>query len=170
MKKLFFLFVILSLARTTYSQEFNQVVFDEKADKEVMKGWCNIEGLKTTVWAEIYELKYNSYNIDYSKFSELATALINTEILIILSSWCGDSKDWVPPFYKILDQISYDKSKIKVIALDRNFDSGNLGIRPFETLKVPTFIFYIGGEEIGRIIEKPLVSLEKDILKIHGIE
>lgn len=170
MKKLFFLIVISITLKTAYTQEFNQVVFDEKADKEVMKGWCNIEGLKNTVWAEIYDLKYNSYNIDYTNFVELSTALRNTEILIVLSSWCGDSKDWVPPFYKILDQISYDKSKIKVIALDRNFDSGDFGIRPFETIKVPTFIFYIAGEEIGRIIEKPLVSLEKDILKIHGIE
>ena len=32
--------------------------------------------------------------------------------------------------------------------------------------KVPTFIFYKNGIEIGRIIESPEKSIEKDFLKI----
>jgi hypothetical protein len=32
--------------------------------------------------------------------------------------------------------------------------------------KVPTFIFYKDGKEIGRYVEYARVSLEKDILKI----
>lgn len=169
MKKIICLLTIATIIKFSFGQTFNLVVFDEKAGKEVSKGWCNIEGIKKTVWSEIYDLKYNSYNIDYNNFAELANSLQNTEILIVLSTWCGDSKDWVPPFIKILDQISYDKTKLRILALDRNFDSGNEGIRPYDTQKVPTFIFYKSGKEIGRIIEKPEESLEKDILKIHGI-
>jgi len=32
--------------------------------------------------------------------------------------------------------------------------------------KIPTFIFIMNGKEIGRIIESPNESLEKDMLKI----
>ena len=32
--------------------------------------------------------------------------------------------------------------------------------------KIPTFIFFKHGQELGRIIEKPKVSLEHDMLEI----
>jgi len=41
------------------------------------------------------------------------------------------------------------------------FDIDNLDIK-----RVPTFIIYENGEEIGRIIETPKKSLEKDLEKI----
>jgi hypothetical protein len=35
--------------------------------------------------------------------------------------------------------------------------------------KIPTFIFFIDGEEIGRVIEHPITSLEEDILDIISV-
>jgi hypothetical protein len=36
----------------------------------------------------------------------------------------------------------------------------------FDITNVPTFIFYRNGKEINRIVESPVISLEKDMLSI----
>ena len=36
----------------------------------------------------------------------------------------------------------------------------------FGIINVPTFIFYRGGQELGRIVEYPIESLEADMVKI----
>jgi len=33
----------------------------------------------------------------------------------------------------------------------------------FNVSRVPTFVFYKKGEEVGRIIEKPVLSLENEL-------
>lgn len=169
MKSLLIIITVL-IHTSVYSQEFNKVVFDERVGKNIIKGWCDVNGLKETVWSDIFKLKYNAYTLDYTQFVSLQAALNSSEILIVLATWCGDSEDWVPPFIKILDEISFNKKNLRLIALDRNFDSGIIGIRPFDTQKVPTFIFYRDGVEVGRIIEKPKETLEVDILKIYGLK
>lgn len=149
-------------------QELNRVVFDERAQKDVMKGLCNEDGLKTTVWSDIYENTFSSYLPDMERIINLMPIMQGIDIVITLGTWCGDSKQHVPAFLRILKELNFDFSRLTMIALDRNFDSGEFGTRPYDTVKVPTFIFYSGGKEIGRIIETPDGTLEQHMLKILG--
>ena len=152
----------------THGQDFNRVVFDERAQKDVMKGMCDEEGLKTTVWSDIYDNTFTSYVPDMESIILLMHLMQSVEIVVTLGTWCGDSKQHVPAFMRILKELKFDFSKLTMIALDRNFDSGESGIRPYDTEKVPTFIFYSGGTELGRIIETPDETLELHMLKILG--
>ena len=36
----------------------------------------------------------------------------------------------------------------------------------FDLIRVPTFIFFKNGKEVGRFVERPRETLEKDMLKI----
>lgn len=162
--------VLLFVVGLVSGQSFNEVVFDEKAQKDVMKGACDIEGLQTTVWTDVYDAAYTQYQPDMEVVAKLISVMQNIEIIITLGSWCGDSKEQVPAFFKILDQLNFNMSKLTIIALDRNFDSGENGIRPYNTEKVPTFIFLSGSVELGRIIETPQQTLEKDMAVIFGVE
>ncbi len=168
MYKIIFLFIFSGYMAVSSAQEINSVVFDEKAQKDVMKGMCDRQGLQSTVWADIFENGYNSYQPDMELVLRIAPKLQGVEIVVTLGTWCGDSKEQVPAFFRILDEAGYDFSKLTLLALDRNFDSGEAGIRPYDTEKVPTFIFYSGGTELGRIIETPEGSLEKHMLTILG--
>jgi hypothetical protein len=159
---------MLSFMSTAFGQEINRVVFDERAQKEVLKGYCDREGLQSTVWVDLFEQEYTLYQPKMDLIFYFAAKLRETEIVITLGTWCGDSKEHVPAFFKILDVAGYDYAKLSMIALDRNFDSGEAGIRPYDTEKVPTFIFYSGGVELGRIIETPEESLEQHMLTIFG--
>jgi len=36
-----------------------------------------------------------------------------------MGSWCGDSQEQVPKFYKIISLLNFDENKIQLIAVDR---------------------------------------------------
>ena len=90
------------------------------------------------------------------------------EIVIVMGSWCGDSKEQVPRFYKIMDSFDFPESNIRLLCVDKKKTAQNYEeeISDYNISFVPTFIFFRDGKELGRIIETPVESLEKDWLKI----
>jgi hypothetical protein len=90
----------------------------------------------------------------------------DVEIICILGTWCSDSKREVPRMIRILQAKNIPPEKLKMIGVDRSKrDPDGLSQR-YNIERVPTFVFLRGGKEIGRIVESPLASLEKDMLGI----
>ncbi len=87
-----------------------------------------------------------------------------------MGTWCKDSKREVPRFYKILENAKFQKNKISLIGVDstkENYKKSPTGEeKGLNIIRVPTFIFYKNGIDVNRIIEYPIESLEKDLLKI----
>ena len=111
--------------------------------------------------------EYNSYSIDIEALQTINPELIpELEVVIILGTWCSDSRREVPRFIKITDFMNLKSTQIEVVAVDRNKEADKIPIVKMNIEFVPTFIFYYEGEEIGRIIESPKETLEKDILSI----
>ena len=104
--------------------------------------------------------KYNSSTLlDLSMFHDV-------EIYILFGTWCHDSKREVPRFLRLLNDTRIQEDQINLIGL--NFmknDSLNRGTK-FKIKKTPTFIILRNQVEIGRIVERPEISLEADLLKI----
>ncbi|MCP5102997.1 MAG: hypothetical protein GY950_06450 [bacterium] len=118
-------------------------------------------------WKDIYR----EFTVDEGMVETLAAKTgDNLKIVVYLAFWCGDSKDNVPPFVKIVDKINEATGKnlpVDYFTVERK---PNKDVKCFvEELKVervPTFIFYRDGKEIGRIIENPKQSLVEDFLEI----
>ncbi len=158
------LVLVLSGCKT---QKMNQTMFDERVQKTILIGDANRNGLQTNPFNSWFASQYESYSVDKLALEELnLDALLTTQITIVMGTWCGDSKREVPRFYKILDYLDYDYSLLKIIAVDRNKTGGKLDISELKIKRVPTFIFYNDSKEIGRIIETPKESLEKDLARI----
>ena len=87
-----------------------------------------------------------------------------------MGTWCGDSKQEVPRFYKVLEACEFPEDQLTVIALSSkpymykkspNHEEAGLNIH-----RVPTFIFYKDRKEVNRIVEHPIETFEKDMLNI----
>ncbi len=90
----------------------------------------------------------------------------DVEILCIMGTWCSDSKREVPRMIRILQTKNIAPEKLRLIAVDRTKrDPAGVALN-YGVDRVPTFIFLRNGLEIGRIVEAPLASLEKDMLGI----
>ena len=167
MYKALFFIAIMTMFSNIHAQQ-NQVVFDTIAKKDILIGECNREGLMLPVFAEFYTLEYGAYNPDPEALPILSAFGNDYSIVIVMGSWCGDSKEQVPRFLKIADSFGFPEADIRIISIDKAKTAPGFEeelVRYGITL-VPTFIFFRGDEEIGRIVETPVESLEKDWLKI----
>ena len=103
--------------------------------------------------------------------AEWSSKLEQIEVDIYLGTWCGDSKRWVPAFIQLWQQLGLSTGQLNLIALHNEGDNYKQGPEG-ETLglnihRVPTFIFRSeDGDEVGRIVERPLNDLETDLAQI----
>jgi thioredoxin 1 len=85
------------------------------------------------------------------------------EVYILFGSWCHDSQREVPKFLQLLHRLDISEQQIYLIGLsvDKVEPKGRETL--FDVIKTPTFVLLKNKIEIGRITEKPIVSLESDL-------
>lgn len=163
--------LLVLFSHSAISQEVNTIVKDPKTGNEMIVGEVTrAELVQLSTWSsEEYKFtdEYNIYIPDTTFINYIKKH--NTElpdVFIVLGTWCGDSKDQIPHFFKIMDLAGYPTDKIFMVAVDRDKMGGSYCLVDFNITLVPTFIFTRDGEEIGRIIETPLTTIEEDIVNI----
>jgi len=90
------------------------------------------------------------------------------KIDVYLGLWCPDSANNVPPFLKILNQLGASVP-VRYFSVERKSSREvRYYVDKVKVDRVPTFIFFRGEREVGRIVENPKVSLLEDMLAIVG--
>jgi len=158
------LLVLLLAPTLIFSQKMNRKITDPKKGEEILIGYCTRGGLEKGDFGKSFEAYYSVYKPDSVVISELAKKQDGIEILVVLGTWCSDSQEQVPKFFKVLDLINFPKKSVQIICVDSSKKSGEVDLVNYNTEKVPTFMVYRKGREIGRIIERPYSTLEKDLL------
>ena len=161
-----YFFMILILAGSLIAQEKNKLIKDDKTGKPMLIGICDRTAFADTNFAWWFNSEYDVYNLDTTTLASIGNKLNDYKITVVMGSWCSDSRREVPRFYKILDSLKFDQSKLELICVDRDKNDPNGDTEKLNIEAVPTFIFYKDDKEIGRIVESPKETLEKDILKI----
>jgi thiol-disulfide isomerase/thioredoxin len=163
---LFWVIAVIVFCSTPYAQNFNTITTDEKTDKPMLIGYTTLEAFNDTSFSWWWNSEYNLYDVDSIIVEELKVKLEDIDIKIVMGTWCSDSRTEVPHFYKMLDKINYPKEKVTMINVNRDKKGIENEVEGLDINFVPTFIFYKAEEEIGRIIEMPYETLEKDIMEI----
>ncbi len=90
----------------------------------------------------------------------------NLRMDVYLGLWCPDSRNNVPVFLKIIDAVSAPLD-VSYYNLERKSDkSAKYFVDELKIERVPTFIVYRDGKEIGRIVENPQVTMLDDLIQI----
>ncbi len=138
----------------------------EKNESGDLVGYANKESFNQAPYNIWFNQKFDAYKPDSSTITSLKTALKGITIKGFMGTWCGDSKRETPHFYKILEQANFNLNKLELITVNRTKKTPDNLQEGLNIIRVPTFIFYKKGKEIGRYVEYARESLEKDILKI----
>ena len=162
MKKLF-LIAIIGLLVSCNAQ---QTVTAKKNKNGNLVGIANKESFNQAPYKTWFDQKFDAYTPDAATISELKTALKGVKIKGFMGTWCGDSKRETPRFYKILEASDFNTKNLEFITVNRGKKTPDNLQEGLNIIKVPTFIFYKDGKEIGRYVEYARESLEKDMLKI----
>ena len=120
----------------------------------------------TPITIENYDRNYAAYIPQEDVVKSLRPLSKEITITAIIGTWCGDSKLYVPQFYKVLDAIGFADPNLTLLEVDEEKKAINGSIDELNIKSVPTFIVYKKGEELGRIIESPKQTLELDLLEI----
>lgn len=152
-----------------HSQQLNQRYTTSKG-KEHLIGKCNRNALLQAPYKEWFDLNYGAYEVDKAILKKCKRKFKNVQVEIFMATWCGDSKRGVPQFYKVLDELGVKESQITLINVfgsDSLYKQSPTHEEQGKLIhRVPTFIFYKKGKEIGRIVETPVTSYEVDIAQI----
>ncbi len=148
--------------------EFNKTMYDEMAGEEILIGLCNRAGLESGLFEQYFETSYNEYTPEVAIVEKINNSCNPDEwqITIVLATWCYDSQMQVPAFFALLDKTRFSEQHYEILCVDRQKLIPGKDITALSILRVPTFIFYYAGNEVGRIVETPEVSLEEDMLEI----
>ncbi len=163
-KLVFILGIVLLYA---CSEVNNKTFTNEKNGKKELIGTCTRSGFDQKEFAAWFKPEYESYMPDAETIEKLKKhSFKKIGIKIIFGTWCGDSRREMPRFYKIKDMANMPENSISLTAVDSDKNSGDSALKNIEFTRIPTFIFYKKGKEIGRIVESCEASLEKDMLAI----
>lgn len=161
--------LVIAVALISCERPMNQEIINYEGET-ILIGNVDWDGLTTSSYGNWFITGYQDYVVDSLVLQPLVGQLSDIDILVFVGTWCDDSKYQLPQLYKILDYLKYDLDKLEVVALERLEDRRLVGPGQqdtgYEIGFVPTYIFKRNGEEVGRIIEFPEQSLEKDMVSI----
>ena len=166
------LIIVFTLSMVTVlslqAQSFNQEITE--GTSKSLQGKINKEGLSSGEYGTWFSKNYDAYNPTPEITSQLKNELEGITIKAFMGTWCGDSKKEVPKFYKLLDAAEFSLDRVTMVGLSRKREVYKQSPGGEEEglfiARVPTFIFYKDGKEINRFVERPVETLEKDILQL----
>nr|WP_245837102.1 thioredoxin family protein [Paraferrimonas sedimenticola] len=109
---------------------------------------------------------YQDYQVDTQLANKLKQVSEPTEVVVIIGTWCPDCHRETPRFIKIMEAVNNPNITVKYIGVDRQKADPEMLSAQYDFKRIPTFIVNQKGEEIGRIVERPTVSLEADMVEI----
>lgn len=142
------------------------MVYDEKSKSEIMIGYCTLDGIRDTGFLASYQKEYDQFGPNKLLMNQMYSLLNGITVTIVMGTWCSDSRVQVPRFMRLFDDLEHSFATPTFICVDQNKKAGDVDIQNLNILKVPTFIVYYQGRELGRIIETPTTTLDQDFLNI----
>ena len=168
MKKTFLILLVIFVScKNSNTKNKNKDEINEDIEYVDLIGDFNRNSLTKDPYKSWYLENYENYTIDLETVEEINKIISNKiKIKVIMGTWCTDSRENVPGFFKLMDHIKFRKRNIEIIGLDVDKKNPKEDEIKYSIINVPTFIFYKNDIEINRIVEITIESLEKDILKI----
>jgi thiol-disulfide isomerase/thioredoxin len=110
--------------------------------------------------------QFRSVYEQYTPSSAEVTAvqsLSGKSLVVLFGTWCHDSEREVPRLLKLLDVSGVELNGLSLHGVNYNKQEPNDSHQKYELRYTPTFILLQGEDELGRVIEKPIVSLGEDL-------
>ncbi len=170
MKSIYISFIMAFIYANSFAQtNYNYEVKDRNGNL-LLLGKSTRERLQQPPFDSWFNSGYNDYVIDSASAKELKSLLRGKRIQIFMGTWCGDSRREVPRMYKLLDYCGIPASQIELVNVDYHDSaykqSPTHEERGLQIHRVPDMLIYDKQTEIGRVVESPVVSWEKDLLAI----
>ena len=108
-----------------------------------------------------------SYKPDAEALAAIRACTADTSIIVVLGTWCPDSKNHVPKLLRALKDAKNPHLRVRLIGVTYKIKEPAALIKQFQIVHVPTVVVERAGVEIGRITENPVSpTIEQDLAAI----
>ena len=161
MKKLIGIFIIFNCfsgkAQNTVSENSSpfhayQVSYDEK-NRKVLRGLISRADIESDTSFAWFQKNYKLGRPDAAAVKAFKEHANDFQMLIFAGTWCPDTHNLLPEFYRLADASGYADSSITLIGVDHNKTTLDNLSKTFHLVDVPTFIVMKNGKEVGRVVE-----------------
>ncbi len=173
LKRLLFSMLVIALIASMFSCSSKSIPQQPKytvvADTEtvVMKGVLTrniLEKEKAFTWMT-ENRKYGSADAGAVKIFSQQKNLFT--VLIFGGTWCHDSQNILPVFYRLVDKSGFPDNRITLVGVDRQKTAPHNWHNTWNITMVPTFIILQNGKEMGRVVEYGKTgNVEKELADI----
>lgn len=132
-------------------------------DTSLLIGTIDYKNLTTTGW---FDSTYKAYAPNQSDIDNIAPFAKDVRMMVVLGTWCSDSREHVPALCKIAVQSGIAIKQIEFIGVDRKKHCPLPDITSLNIEYVPTVFVFVKGVLKGKIVEVPEKLLEHDLLKL----
>lgn len=144
----------------------NQTMKDTVDDEDMLIGLINKKGFVKEPFSTWYSSEYSAYTMNEAVVDSIKPLLENVSLRVFMGTWCEDSQRETPRLYKVLEALDFDNDKFEIIAVSRDKDTPDHLEKDQNIEYVPTIIVLKNENEIGRIVESTIDTLEEDLLAI----
>jgi thiol-disulfide isomerase/thioredoxin len=145
--KYFFVFISIFTLLSCKSQQEITATKNKQGD---LIGFTNKASFLQSPYNTWFTKNYDLYQLDKSAINSLKEHLNGVTIKGFMGTWCGDSKRETPHFYKVLEAADFNFKNLELITVNRSKKTPDNLQENYNIIRVPTFIFYKDGKEIGR--------------------
>jgi len=113
--------------------------------------------------------QYSGFSAEYQAYQGSEEELVGMKsieglsLLVLFGTWCHDSEREVPRLLRLLEQSQVKIKKLTLVGVNYNKQDPKGLYRDFDLRYTPTIILLDGDQELGRIVEKPNVSIGEDL-------
>ena len=139
---------------------------DKKTGKPLLRGKITFQNLLKESTCSWLEEGTQAYDPDKAIVEELSTVWKEYRFVIFAGTWCEDTHNLLPKFYKTMLEAGISPYSIEMYGVDRQKRTLQEENKFYKIERIPTIIVMHQKREVGRIIESVKVSIESDLLTI----
>lgn len=153
MKKVLFFAAAFASLQTLLAQPPSAEVSRDASGNKVVKGFMTKQELAGDTAFAWYAQNQKSYTPNADAVKNFSAGKDAVNLVVFGGTWCGDTKQILPNFYKTVDAAAFPENRITLIGVDRSKKTLYNLAEAFGITNVPTFIVMKDGKEIGRVVE-----------------
>jgi len=109
---------------------------------------------------------YDKYQPDIQSVKTISQHAGSMHIEVFGGTWCSDTHDLLPGFYKAMDAAGIKDTQISLHLVNRDKKTRDGSTDKYQITNVPTFIVFYGGKQVGKVVESAKTTIEGDIATI----
>ena len=152
MKKLIVIAVLFAACKLPYKTFYTM---HEAKREKVLQGVMSRNAIEADTAFKWFATNYKFAIANVNAVETFKKNKGNFKMIVFGGTWCEDTQNLLPLFYKLIDQSKYPQRKTTLVGVDRQKQSGDDGLSAkYKITNVPAFIVLKNdGTEAGRVIE-----------------